>query len=41
MDLVGYGEKDKSNFSVEEPLHDAKRVEYIADYLDALLRAVR
>jgi hypothetical protein len=41
MDLVGYGEKDNPNFTVEELLHDAKRVEYMADYLDALLRAVR
>ena len=41
MDLVGYGEKDNPNINMQDFHHDVKRVDYMARYLDALLRAVR
>ncbi|KAL5578891.1 hypothetical protein UlMin_011333, partial [Ulmus minor] len=37
----GFGTFDNPNTTVEELLVDAKRVSYMADYLDALLRAMR
>ncbi|XP_038688812.1 uncharacterized protein LOC119987970 [Tripterygium wilfordii] len=37
----GYGEKNNHNLKIDEYLNDVKRVEYMADYLDALLSAVR
>ena len=41
MDLVGYGEKDNPNINMQDFHLDVKRVDYMARYLDALLRAVR
>uniref|UniRef100_A0A2N9ITV4 Beta-glucosidase n=1 Tax=Fagus sylvatica TaxID=28930 RepID=A0A2N9ITV4_FAGSY len=37
----GYGEKDNPNINMQDFHHDVKRVDYMARYLDALLRAVR
>ncbi|KAK2644434.1 hypothetical protein Ddye_019629 [Dipteronia dyeriana] len=37
----GYGEISAPSSTTEALLHDVKRVEYMADYLEALLRAVR
>ncbi|KAL5578889.1 hypothetical protein UlMin_011331 [Ulmus minor] len=37
----GFGTFDNPNTTVEELLVDAKRLSYMADYLDALLRAMR
>lgn len=39
--LVGYGEISTPNSTTEELLHDIKRIEYMAGYLEALLKAVR
>ena len=38
---VGYGEMSKANSTTEEFLHDVKRGEYMAGYLDALSTAIR
>ncbi|EOY28640.1 Beta glucosidase 46 isoform 2, partial [Theobroma cacao] len=37
----GYGEVSKANSTTEEFLHDVKRVEYLAGYLDQLSTAIR
>ncbi|KAL5578892.1 hypothetical protein UlMin_011334 [Ulmus minor] len=37
----GFGTFENTNTTIEELLVDAKRVSYMADYLDALLRAMR
>ncbi|KAF3437656.1 hypothetical protein FNV43_RR20412 [Rhamnella rubrinervis] len=37
----GYSEFNNPNFTTEQFLNDVKRVKYMADYLDALLRAIR
>lgn len=39
--IVGYSEFDNPNFTIENYIHDAKWVEYMADYLDALLKSLR
>ena len=39
--LAGYGTLDYPNTTIEELIDDAKRVEYMSSYLDALLRAKR
>lgn len=39
--LIGYGEVKYPNSTTEECLNDTKRVKYMSDYLDALLRAIR
>ena len=41
MGVVGYSEYNNPNFTTEEFLNDVKRVKYMADYLDALSRAIR
>ena len=41
MWLVGYSELNNPSFTTEEFLNDVKRVQYMADHLDALLRAIR
>lgn len=41
MALVGYGFDENMDSNTKEALCDAHRVKYMADYLDALLRAVR
>lgn len=41
MALVGYGCFDNPNSTIEEALHDIDRVKFMADSLDALMRAVR
>ncbi|MBA0569500.1 hypothetical protein Golob_003223 [Gossypium lobatum] len=38
---VGYGDMNKPNSTTEARLHDEKRVEYFARYLDALSTAIR
>jgi beta-glucosidase len=41
LDLVGFGEKENPNSTMETLLHDVKRVEYMNSYLDALATAMR
>lgn len=41
LDLVGFGEKENPNSTMETLLHDVKRVEYMSSYLDALALAMR
>ncbi|KAA8515484.1 hypothetical protein F0562_018905 [Nyssa sinensis] len=41
VDLVGFGEMNNPNSTVEVFLNDVKRVEYINGYLDALATAMR
>ncbi|KAK8618307.1 hypothetical protein V6N13_132302 [Hibiscus sabdariffa] len=38
---VGYGDMNKADSTAEELLHDVKRVEYMAAYLDSLSTAIR
>ncbi|XP_061345494.1 beta-glucosidase 46-like [Gastrolobium bilobum] len=37
----GYGEQDNPNFTLEEHLHDFKRIKYMGDHIEALLAAIR
>jgi beta-glucosidase len=41
VDLVGFGEKENANSTMETILHDVKRVDYMNSYLDALATAMR
>ncbi|KAG6695229.1 hypothetical protein I3842_09G086300 [Carya illinoinensis] len=40
-DLVGFGENENPNSTMEILLHDVKRVEYMNSYLEALAKAMR
>jgi len=39
--LVGYVQESNQSCSTNDLLNDGKRVEYMAGYLDALLRTIR
>lgn len=41
VDLIGFGDKENPNSTMETLLHDIKRVEYMNSYLDALATAMR
>lgn len=41
MGVAGYPEFNNPNFTTEEFLNDVKRVTFMSDHLDALLRSIR
>lgn len=41
MTLAGYAQESNQNCVLNELLSDTKRVEYMAGYLDSLLRAIK